>query len=72
MLHTLQVCDDGCPNEHFSKSLEASPDSDLYLDCYAINCEGHPLVCCNCVSKLRILRAACTHYPVLGNFLHVL
>ena len=56
MLHTLQVCDDGCPNEHFSKSVEASPNSDLCLDCYAINCEGHPLVCfndSNCASKLR-------------------
>ena len=59
MLHTLQVCDDGCPNEHFSKSVEASPNCDLCLDCYAINCEGHPLVCfndSNCASKLRILK----------------
>ena len=35
--------------------------------------EGHPLVCFNdgnCVSKLRILRAASTHYPLLRNFLH--
>ena len=60
MLHTLQVCDDGCLNEHFSKSVEAFPDSDLYLECYAINCKAHPLVCFNCVSTLRILRAAST------------
>ena len=75
VLHTLQVCDDGCPNEHFSKSVEASPNNDIYLDCYAIDREGHPLVCFNdgnCVSKLRILRAASTHYPVLRNFLHAL
>ena len=75
VLHTLQVCDDGCPNEHFSKSVEASPNNDIYLDCYAVDREGHPLVCfndSNCVSKLRILRAASTHYPVLRNFLHAL
>ena len=75
MLHTLQVCDDGCPNEHFSKSVEGSPINDLYLFFYAINCECHPLVSfndSNGVSKLRILRAASTHYPVLRNFLHAL
>ena len=75
VLHTLQVCDDGCLNEHFSKTVEASPNNDVYLDCYAVDREGHPLVCfndSNCVSKLRILRAASTHYPVLRNFLHAL
>ena len=51
-----EVCDDGCPNEHFSKSVEASPNNDIYLDCYAVDREGHPLVCfndSNCVSKLK-------------------
>ena len=75
MLHTLQVCDDGCPNEHFSKSVEASPNNDIYLDCYAVDREGHSLVCfndSNCVSKLRILRAASTHYPLLRHFLYAL
>ena len=75
VLHTLQVCDDGCPNEHFSKSVETSPNNDIYLHCYAVDREGHPLVCfndSNCVSKLRILRAASTHYPLLRNFLHAL
>ena len=73
VLHTLQVCDDDCPNQHFSRSVEASPNNDLFLDCNAIDRQGHPLVCFNdskCFSKLRILRAASTHYPVLRNFLH--
>ena len=55
VLHTLQVCDDGCLNEHFSKSVETSPNNNIYLDCYAADHEGHPLVCfndSNCVSKL--------------------
>ena len=74
MLHTT-LCDNGCPNAHSSKSFEISPNNDIYLDCYAVDCEGHPLVCfndSNCVSKLRILRAASTHYPLLRNFLHAL
>ena len=42
VLHTLQVCDDSCPNEQFSKSVETSLNNDiLYLDCYAIDREGH-------------------------------
>ena len=28
VLHTLQVCDDGCPNEHFTKSVETFPNND--------------------------------------------
>ena len=43
VLHTLQVCDDDCPNEHFSKCVETSPNNDIYLDCNAVDCEGHPL-----------------------------
>ena len=39
-----------------------------------IDLKGHPLVCYDnntqCPSKLRILRAVSTHYPVLRNFLH--
>ena len=49
VLHTLQVCGDGCPNEHFSKSVEASPNNDIYLDCYAVDREGHPFVCFNVI-----------------------
>ena len=33
VLHILQVCDSGCP----SKSVEASPNNDIYLDCYAVD-----------------------------------
>ena len=55
-------------NQHFSKSVEASPNIYLFLDCDVIHRQSrHPLVC---LSKLTILRAASTHYPVLRNFLH--
>ena len=55
-------------NQHFSKSVEASPNIYLFLDCDAIDRQSrHPLVC---LSKLTILRAASTHCPVLRNFLH--
>ena len=51
----LDTCDDGCSNGH-------------YLDL-----QGHPLVCSledgGCMSRLRILRAASVHYPVLRKFL---
>ena len=60
--HTLDTCD-GCPNQHYTKVVEDS----------SVDLRGHPLVCSNdggCDSKLRVLRAAGTHYPVLGNFYH--
>ena len=40
---------------------------------FVIDRKGHPLVCSidsGCKSKLRILRAAGTHYPLLRKFLH--
>ena len=58
--HTLDTCD-GCANQHYTKVVEDS----------SVDLRGHPLVCSNdggCDSKLRVLRAAGTHYPVLGNF----
>ena len=63
--HTLATCDDGCPNQHYSKIVDGNNST--------VDLKGHPLVCSNdggCQSKLRILRAASTHYPVLGNFMH--
>ena len=49
---TLDTCDDGCPNGHYSKVIEFS----------SLGLKGHPLVCSidggGCLSKLRILRAA--------------
>ena len=57
--HALDTCDD-CPNGDTSE--------------YSIlHRKGHPLICSldtGCESKLRILRAASTHYPVLRKFLH--
>ena len=61
MQHLRYACttfDDGCPNGHYTKIVDGT---------------GHPIVCSNdggCKSKLRILRAASVHYPVLGNLLH--
>ena len=54
--------------------LKLSPTM-THEDCYAVDREGNPLICfndSNCVSKLRILRTASTHYPVLRHFLHAL
>ena len=62
--HALDVCDEGCPNGHYTKLISACP----------VALKGHPLVCSQldggCQSKLRILRAASTHFPLLRNFLH--
>ena len=52
-----------CPNQHYTKVVADS----------TVDLRGHPLVCSNdggCYSQLRVLRAAGTHYPVLGNFHH--
>ena len=57
--------DHGCPNGHYTKVVDG--------DNSVVYCKGHPTVCSNdggCKSKLRILRAASTHFPVLGNLLH--
>ena len=48
--HTLATCDDGCPNQHYSKVVNGNNS--------AVDFKGHPLVCSNdggCQSKLRIL-----------------
>ena len=59
--HALDKCDDGCPNGHYSKVS-------------SVGLKGYPLVCSidggGCLSKLRLLRAASTHFPVLRQFLH--
>ena len=70
----LHTCDDGCPNQHYSKpvvctSFNSDNTSPLYTPKER---QGHPLVCFNdggCNSKLRILRSAATHYPILRIFL---
>ena len=68
MQHLRYACttfDDGCPNGHYTKVVDA--------DNSVVDRTGHPIVCSNdggCKSKLRILRAASVHYPVLGNLLH--
>ena len=61
--HTLDTCDDGCPNQHYTKVVADS----------TVDLRGHPLVCSSdggCYSQLWILRVAGTHYPVLGNSHH--
>ena len=58
----LDGCDSGCPNQHFTKCVKDT----------TIDLQGHPLVCSNnggCHSKMRILRSAATHYPVLRTLL---
>ena len=74
MRRSLHTCDDGCPNEHYSKPVVcAGFISDNKFPLFTpIARQGHPLVCFNdggCTSKLRILRSAATHYPKLRIFL---
>ena len=62
MRRTLDKCDE-CPHTHYTKTSGG----------FAIDRKGHPLICSigtGCKSKLRILRAAATHYPLLRKFLH--
>ena len=69
----LDSCDQ-CPNNHYSKVLLTSdqdPDSDI-VHYTSVKYIGHNLVCYSdsgCDSKLRILRAASTHYPALRSLL---
>ena len=66
MLKALDTCDDGCPNQHYSKVVDGNS---------SVKLKGPSLVCSNdggCHSRLRILRAASTHYPVLTKFLSYL
>jgi len=61
--HALDTCDDGCPNQHYTKVVADS----------TVDLRSHPLACSNdggCYSQLRVLRAAGTHSPKLGNFHH--
>ena len=51
----LDMCDSGCPNKHYTRVDD-------------VKRQGLPLICSNdsgCSSKLRILRAASAHFPVL-------
>jgi len=60
--HAFETCDDGCPNQHYTKAVAG----------FTVDLRGHPSVSNDggCYSTLRVLRAAGTHYPVLGNFCH--
>ena len=66
--HAVDTSDDGCPNEHFSKTeIKYEPDSVIYTQT-CVPLLGHPLVCHTdgkCKSKVRMLRAASTHYDKL-------
>ena len=66
----LDTCDSGCPNGHYNKATATTHNAAL-----TTKCMGHPFVCfldSGCTSKLRILRAASTHFPVLRRFLGAL
>ncbi len=58
--HVLATCDDGCPNGHYCKFV-----AEGIAEYTTVDGLGHPLVCSNdggCQNKLRILRAASTHF----------
>ena len=60
----LDVIDSDCPNQHYTKIVHNT----------TIDLQGHPLVCYNnggCHSKLRTLRLAATHFPVLATLLRL-
>ena len=59
MRRTLDKCDE-CPHTHYTKTSES----------FVIDRKGYPLVCSIDSGCKRILRAAATHYPLLGKFLH--
>ena len=62
--NTLDSCDSECPNQHYTKC----SGGDVF------ELHGHPLVCSNdggCHSKLRILKSAAIHFPVLSTFLRL-
>ena len=74
--HTLATCDDGCPNQHYSKVVDGNNST--------VDLKGHPLVCSNdggCQSKLRILElhlhiilcweTSCITYTVLLEVIRV-
>ena len=66
----LDTCDQGCPNGHYPRNVTVLQSDDVRLDH-----RGHPLVCSldnECTSRLRILRSASTHYPILRTFLRAL
>ena len=61
----LDMYDSDCPNQHYTKVVNNA----------TIDLQGHPLVCYNnggCHSKMRILRSAATHFPVLATLLRLL
>ena len=58
----LDMCDSGCPKQHYTRVETRS------FEHYSVERQGHPLICSNatgCSSKLKILRAASAHFPVL-------
>ena len=65
----LHFCDDDCSSVQVNTTKVTSNDSQG-LPYYTLS--GHPLSCyvenSNCFSKLRILRAASIHYPLLRIF----
>ena len=71
----LNKCDDDCPNTHYQKVVhfhDEIPNSEI-VHYNSVELKGHSLLCFTgneCNSKLRILRAASTHYAVLRSFLH--
>ena len=65
VMSLLSMCDDDCPYIHHSKICDIN-ESDVQR-------KGHSVLCYDgseCKSRLRILRLASCHYPVLRGFLN--
>ena len=68
----LDKCDDDCPTTHYQKVVHFHDEGEI-VHYNSVELKGHSLLCFTgdeCNSKLRILRAASTHYAVLRSFLH--
>ena len=67
----LDAVDSGCQNCHYKCS---APGRDLGDEPMIRDLAGHPLMCTitGCESKLRTLREAASHYPMLQSFLTTL
>ena len=70
--------DNDCPNRHYHKvvlTADENPDSQI-VHYSSVELSGHSPLCFTgddeCNSKVRILRAASTHYPILRSFLRAI
>ena len=68
----MATIDEGCPNGRYVSRVIEVCQEDVEHTFVSMECMGHNIACSigsECTSKLRILRAASTHYPILRTFM---